>query len=34
MWAREVIEGVNGEGDDAKGKPVESASPLKHVVST
>jgi len=28
MWAREMIEGINGDGDDAKGESVESASPL------
>jgi len=34
MWAREMIEGINGDGDDAKGESVESASPLKHMIST
>jgi len=29
-----MIEGINGKGDNAKGKAVESALPLKHVIGT
>jgi len=29
-----MVEGIDGEGDDAKGESVESAMPLKHVIGT
>jgi len=29
-----MIEGVDRDGDDAKGESVESATPLKHVIGT
>jgi len=34
MGAREMIERVDGDGDDTKGESVESAAPLKHVIGT
>jgi len=34
MGAREMVEGIDREGDDAKGKPVKRATPLKHVIGT
>jgi len=34
MGVREMVEGIDGEGDNVKGKPVESATLLKHVIGT
>jgi len=34
MWVREMIERVDGDGNNTKGESVESAAPLKHVIGT